>query len=134
MHDRTAATERWSNVGLGLLRAGMDVTTQNLLGSLYVAAAAHARPLRLSVAMVLVAFVAYDLLYYFAHRAQHRIGVLWAIHAVHHQATHFDVTVGFRVGILNGLVLFPFFLPLAMLGVPFPAYLGISLSHAVLMT
>src|SRR6185295_12705604 len=91
-------TERGTNVALGLLRAGSDLASRGAMFGAYeaVARAAHAAPLKPVVAWTF-GLLAYDFLYYWAHRAHHRVGLLWATHAVHHQARRFDVTVGFRV-------------------------------------
>ena len=110
--------ERRTNLALGLLRVAGDLSTRGLFLGFYeiVLRASGARE-RGPLAAWVIGLLAYDFLYYWAHRAQHRSGLLWTVHAVHHQAQRFDVTVGFRVGILNGLVLFPFSLPLAFLGI-----------------
>src|SRR5262245_57134119 len=127
--------ERRTNLGLGILRVAADLSTRGLLFAVY-EAVGRASGVRHQghLAAWVVGLLAYDFLYYWAHRAQHRIGLLWTVHAVHHQARRFDVTVGLRVGILNGLLLFPFSLPLALLGIPTSVYAGVTLAHAVLMT
>jgi sterol desaturase/sphingolipid hydroxylase (fatty acid hydroxylase superfamily) len=38
----------------------------------------------------------YDFIYYFWHRAEHRFGFLWDMHAVHHSDTAFNVTTYVR--------------------------------------
>lgn len=71
-------------------------------------------------------FVAVDGLYYVGHRACHRVGFLWALHAVHHQAPEYNLSVGLRGPWLSALQIAPFMLPLALVGVPtevlFPVY------------
>ena len=125
------------NLGLGLLRGGVELATHGMLLAAHEAARLRWGMVSFeptSVATWLAAFVAYDFLYYWAHRAQHRIGVLWALHAVHHQATRFDLSVGLRVAAVNPLVLFPFFLPLAVLGLPAIVVGPVGLVHALAMT
>ncbi len=41
-------------------------------------------------AQVLVDFVLSDFVNYWVHRAQHKMGALWAFHSVHHSSTHLD--------------------------------------------
>ncbi|MEZ4319422.1 MAG: sterol desaturase family protein [Myxococcota bacterium] len=65
-----------------------------------------------------LAFLAYDLVAYGFHRASHRVGFLWAIHAVHHQSEQFNLTVAMRTAPLRNLFDWPTLLPLALLGVP----------------
>jgi sterol desaturase/sphingolipid hydroxylase (fatty acid hydroxylase superfamily) len=45
--------------------------------------------------MVLMVFL--DFGYYWMHRAQHMVPVLWAQHAVHHSDEHFNVTTAWRI-------------------------------------
>ncbi|MCB1137229.1 MAG: sterol desaturase family protein [Leptospiraceae bacterium] len=61
-------------------------------------------------------FVLYDLAYYWAHRMSHEINFLWATHVVHHQSEEYNLTVALRQSAFGGLVTWPFYLPLALLG------------------
>jgi alkylglycerol monooxygenase len=66
----------------------------------------------------LVAFVAVDFIYYWWHRASHRMNLLWAAHVVHHQSEDFNLAVALRQGVLTPVTFTPFVLPLALLGIP----------------
>jgi len=66
----------------------------------------------------LLAFVAVDFLYYWWHRASHRVNVLWAAHVVHHQSEDFNLAVALRQAIATSFTSLPFYLPMALLGVP----------------
>ena len=70
----------------------------------------------------LAAFVGVDLAYYWWHRLSHRVNVLWAVHVVHHQSEDYNLAVALRQAILSGFTSLPFYLPLALLGVPTLAY------------
>ena len=62
-------------------------------------------------------FLGTEFFYYWFHRASHRIRWLWATHAVHHSATHFNLSAAIRLGwtgTISGA--FVFFLPLAIIG------------------
>lgn len=121
------------NIGLGAGRVGFEIVTRGLQLAVF-ESFAWAPQLSSSAASTwLVALVGYDFLYYWAHRTQHRVGILWATHAVHHQATEMNVTVGLRSAMHNGITQLPFFLPLAMLGVPTSVFLGVTLLHLVTM-
>ncbi len=62
-------------------------------------------------------FLATEFVYYWHHRATHRIRWMWATHSVHHSATKFNLTAALRLGWTAGLSGdFLFFLPLAWLG------------------
>ncbi|MFB7085131.1 sterol desaturase family protein [Streptomyces sp. NPDC056296] len=62
-------------------------------------------------------FFADDLAYYVFHRAHHRIRVLWAGHVVHHSSVRFNLSTALRQS-WTPMTTLPFWLPLALLGVP----------------
>ena len=70
----------------------------------------------------LAAFAGVDLAYYWWHRLSHRVNVLWAVHVVHHQSEDYNLAVALRQAILSGFTSLPFYVPLALLGVPTLAY------------
>lgn len=62
-------------------------------------------------------FIGVEFCYYWFHRASHRVRWLWATHAVHHSATHFNLSAAIRLGWTGQLTgAFVFFLPLAWIG------------------
>jgi sterol desaturase/sphingolipid hydroxylase (fatty acid hydroxylase superfamily) len=62
-------------------------------------------------------FVGVEFCYYWFHRASHRVRWLWATHAVHHSATHFNLSAAVRLGWTGQATgAFVFFLPLAWIG------------------
>src|SRR5271170_7294271 len=63
------------------------------------------------------ALIVSDLCYYAWHRAGHRLGVLWAIHGVHHQHEHLNSTVGLRLEWLADFGTIIFFAPMPLLGI-----------------
>lgn len=66
---------------------------------------------------LLALYLGVEFCYYWFHRASHRIRWLWATHAVHHSATHFNLSAAIRLGWTGQLTgAFVFFLPLAWLG------------------
>jgi sterol desaturase/sphingolipid hydroxylase (fatty acid hydroxylase superfamily) len=65
-----------------------------------------------------------DLAFYVFHRASHRVGFLWAIHAVHHQSEEYNLSVALRQPWLQSAVAPLFYLPLAVAGFPPIMYLG----------
>ncbi len=87
----------------------------------------HARLFTVSAAspvawVVLVLGV--DLGYYLWHRASHRVGFLWAVHAVHHQSEEYNLSVALRQPWLESFTAPFFYLPLAVLGFPPVMYLA----------
>ncbi|MGA5648157.1 sterol desaturase family protein [Streptomyces seoulensis] len=65
----------------------------------------------------LLLFFADDLAYYVFHRAHHRVRVLWASHVVHHSSLRFNLSTALRQS-WTPMTTLPFWLPLALLGVP----------------
>ncbi|HWC73497.1 MAG TPA: sterol desaturase family protein [Gemmatimonadales bacterium] len=65
-----------------------------------------------------VAFFAVDLIYYWWHRLSHRVNFLWAVHVVHHQSEDYNLAVALRQAVLSVWTIWPFHLPLALVGVP----------------
>jgi sterol desaturase/sphingolipid hydroxylase (fatty acid hydroxylase superfamily) len=77
-------------------------------------------------------FLGAELAYYWFHRASHRVRWLWATHAVHHSATHFNLSAPIRIGWTGQLSgAFVFFLPFAWIGFSPPA-IGSMLSAGLL--
>ena len=71
----------------------------------------------------LVIFIAVDLAFYWAHRAMHRTNLWWAVHAVHHDSTDFNLLVAIRIGWFSVYLSWVFYLPLALVGISFEATL-----------
>ncbi|CCB66323.1 putative transmembrane fatty acid synthesis protein [Hyphomicrobium sp. MC1] len=72
-------------------------------------------------------FLGVEFFYYWFHRASHQVRWFWATHAVHHSATHFNLSAAIRLGwtgVISGAFLF--FLPLALIGFH-PAAIGLTL-------
>jgi alkylglycerol monooxygenase len=65
-----------------------------------------------------LAVVGVELGYYWWHRLSHRVNFLWAVHVVHHQSEDYNLAVALRQAILSPITVMPFYLPLAVLGVP----------------
>lgn len=110
-----------SSIGLGVLSQLVAVFTVAFTLGIYVAV--HDRFALWTLPadspwVWLGALVGYDFLYYWHHRAGHRIGILWAAHVVHHQSEDYNLSTALRqtsTGFLFGWI---FYLPLALAGVP----------------
>jgi sterol desaturase/sphingolipid hydroxylase (fatty acid hydroxylase superfamily) len=64
------------------------------------------------------ALLAYDLLYYWYHRLGHRVALLWAAHAVHHQSEDYNLSTALRQTSSGFMLAWIFYLPMAVAGVP----------------
>jgi sterol desaturase/sphingolipid hydroxylase (fatty acid hydroxylase superfamily) len=88
---------------------------------IYVAAYQHLAPWRLpaDVAWVWVSgLFFYDFLYYWFHRGGHRIALMWAAHAVHHQSEDYNLSTALRQTGSGWICSWVFFLPMALAGYP----------------
>ncbi len=81
----------------------------------------------------LAAVLAIDFIYYWQHRLEHRLPLLWAVHAVHHQSELCDTSVSLRVPMLAGVLVALFHLPLALLGLHPVTYLAAYGLHAAVV-
>jgi sterol desaturase/sphingolipid hydroxylase (fatty acid hydroxylase superfamily) len=76
----------------------------------------------------LLLILAQDFCYYWMHRADHRVRLLWAIHSVHHSPNQLNLSAAYRLGWTNRLSLAPlFFAPLVLFGYP-PLVVGAALA------
>ena len=74
------------------------------------------------------ALLAADFTYYWMHRLEHEHRILWASHSVHHSSEDYNLTVAFRLSILEGFFEWAFLIPMILLGFnPFQAIVGLIL-------
>ncbi|WP_299104259.1 sterol desaturase family protein [uncultured Tenacibaculum sp.] len=57
-----------------------------------------------------------DFLYYWEHRLMHELAAGWVTHTVHHSSPHFNMSVAYRFGPLDGFFPLFFSVPAVMLG------------------
>ncbi len=116
-----------SNITTYLLGRFLKPVLQYLIPFSAVVVAAAITPLHLSAtswwAWVL-GLVVTDFCYYWAHRADHRVRLLWTAHSVHHSSQYFNLSTAIRLpwvhpaaGIVRGFA----WVPAALLG--FPAWM-----------
>jgi len=74
---------------------------------------------------VLLAVLLYDLCDYGLHRVSHESALFWAAHVVHHQSRRFNLSTALRQESAYALTGWPFFLPMAVVGVP-PALFAVA--------
>ncbi len=65
-----------------------------------------------------IAFLFYDLCYYWMHRMSHEVKVLWASHVVHHQGEEFNLSTALRQTSSGWLWKWIFYIPMFMVGIP----------------
>ena len=120
-HNTYRLNDAVGSLGAGLLSEVAKLFTRLLVVAVYSACFESLALWRLdptSPWVWLVALVGYDFLYYWQHRAGHRVAVLWAAHSVHHQSEDFNLSTALRQSSTGFLLNWVFYLPLAVLGVP----------------
>jgi sterol desaturase/sphingolipid hydroxylase (fatty acid hydroxylase superfamily) len=116
-----------SSIGLGVMSQVTGVFGRLLRIGLYTLVFEQVALVRLPTDALwvwLFALVLYDLCYYWYHRAGHRVAVLWAAHAVHHQSEDYNLSTALRQTSSGFLLGWIFFLPMAIAGVP-PLVFGV---------
>lgn len=64
----------------------------------------------------IIAFIAYDFFYYWAHRMSHQVNLFWGGHSVHHQSEEYNLSVALRQSSTQIIWTFLFFTPMAFAG------------------
>lgn len=116
-----------ASIGLGVMSQVTGVFGTLLRIGLYTLVFEHLAVTRLPVDawwVWLGALVFYDFCYYWLHRAGHRVAVLWAAHAVHHQSEDYNLGTALRQTSSGFLLGWVFYLPMAVAGVP-PLVFGV---------
>ncbi|HEY9027325.1 MAG TPA: sterol desaturase family protein [Burkholderiaceae bacterium] len=72
-----------------------------------------------------LAVLLYDFCDYWLHRVSHESALFWAAHVVHHQSRRFNLSTALRQESAYALTGWPFFLPMALVGVP-PALFALA--------
>ncbi|MFT7622950.1 MAG: alkylglycerol monooxygenase [Myxococcota bacterium] len=107
-------------MGCGITQQVVLIAQQAALLGLYVLVWTHfalvdfdTGPTTWIVSLLLV-----DFIYYWWHRLSHGINFLWAAHVVHHQSEDYNLAVALRQSMLTSTTSLPFYLPMAVLGIP----------------
>ena len=74
----------------------------------------------------IIAFLLYDLSYYWMHRMHHEIKILWATHSVHHHGEDFNLATALRQTSTGWLWKWIFYMPMIMLGVPGEVFVSVA--------
>jgi len=86
------------------------------VGLMHLAWSHHLVDLGLGPIAWLVAFIVYDLMFYVAHRAGHRVRLLWCFHTVHHTSEEMRLTAAIRGSALDFVYLPWFFIWIPLIG------------------
>ena len=64
----------------------------------------------------ILAILFVDFLYYWEHRWEHEIRVLWSYHSIHHSSPIYNYTTALRVSFIDNFVTWVFYLPAILIG------------------
>jgi len=108
-----------TSISSGLIMTMIGMLTKGAMLSIYSYVYQHYHVLDLpwdSPVTWVCAALLVDLGYYWFHRASHEVGLLWAIHQVHHSSEEFNLTTAFRQPVFQGLFQLThwFYLPAAL--------------------
>jgi sterol desaturase/sphingolipid hydroxylase (fatty acid hydroxylase superfamily) len=70
----------------------------------------------------IIAFVLFDFFFYWEHRFNHEINLLWAGHVVHHSSEYFNLSTALRQSFMSAALGWIFYLPMAFMGIPLVVY------------
>lgn len=74
----------------------------------------------------IAAIFAADFTYYWMHRIEHEHRILWAVHSVHHSSEDYNLSVSFRLSLVESLFEWIFLIPMILIGfTPFQAIVGL---------
>lgn len=117
------------SIGLNLLSSSLNLVIGLLLPlALYLLVYENLRlfatiPIIIAIPL---AFVLHELAYYWDHRLAHRVGLLWAFHAIHHSSNEFNHSTAARGFFLDGQLKALFALPAAAIGIDPVLYIAVS--------
>ena len=74
----------------------------------------------------IIAFIAYDFFYYWAHRMSHQVNLFWGGHSVHHQSEEYNLSVALRQSSTQIIWTSIFYIPMAFAGIDPLVILSVS--------
>ncbi len=78
-----------------------------------------------------IAFVIYDLCYYWFHRISHERKLFWAAHVVHHQSEEYNLTTALRQTSTGFLLNWLFYIPCFLLGMPPEVFVTVASANLI---
>jgi sterol desaturase/sphingolipid hydroxylase (fatty acid hydroxylase superfamily) len=130
----TSKKRRWKDTGANFLifiiNQLLEKTVVGSVGVICLMPFHWLTPLSIPMNLLtwILAFFAADLTYYWMHRIEHEQRILWALHSVHHSSKDYNLSVSFRLSIIEGLIEWIFLIPMILIGFsPFQAIVGLIL-------
>ena len=116
--QRSSARESLANFTIGIVNILLERTAYGLVFilGLFWAESLTTLAIPLTWWSWALAILAADFTYYWMHRWEHEVRILWAIHAVHHSSPEYNLTTSLRLAWIEGLVEWLFFVPMVLIG------------------
>ncbi len=115
-----------TDINMGILDRTLDIFAKVVVIGAYILCFESFHILEISLYSPLawvIAFVLVDFCFYWSHRMCHQINFLWACHVVHHSSEEMNLTVALRQSATESLFTWTFYLPLALIGFPWPMWI-----------
>ncbi|MEO0461783.1 MAG: sterol desaturase family protein [Pseudomonadota bacterium] len=118
-----------NSIGLNLISSALNLVIGILVPlALYVLVYDNLRLFEVIPLLVAIpiAFIAHEFAYYWDHRLNHRVGLFWAFHAIHHSSNEFNHSTAARGFFLDGQLKHLFALIPAFIGIDPVLYIAVS--------
>lgn len=126
--DQYDGPDALGNLGVNVITIGLKIIFSIVIPfTLYILVYENFRLATIPIAWwsFIVLFLAQDFLWFFEHKLAHRVGLLWAIHHVHHSSEHYNLTTAGRIFVLDGMSRTILLLVLAIAGFQLEQFLMI---------
>ncbi len=125
-------SDTMSSITIGVLSRVATAFPRILTVGIYVAVyqqfATMTWDLRSPVAWI-AAFLLYDFFYYWKHRANHEVRIMWAGHITHHNSEYFNLSTALRQASTTFVFDWIFYLPMAVMGIPWQMFVLVALGN-----
>jgi len=107
-----------TNINIGIGNQALNTMLKLMILGFYEYVYLHYAPFKIenSFWSFILCLVAYDFIFYWAHRWGHEMNIFWGAHIVHHQSQEYNLSVALRQSWFHNALAFILFLPLPLLG------------------
>ena len=116
--------DAWTNIFTGFLSVAWGALFGLFTAYFYIWSyefAPYKMPMDAWWARAILLFVD-DFAYYWFHRVSHEVRFFWNFHVVHHSSNQYNLSVAVRQSWFSGIAHWVFYVPIALLGFPFWAF------------
>lgn len=115
---RKSLKETGANIFISIVNSVLE---RLAFGAIFVVGIFASEKLAVSVVSLswwswLLAVLLADLTYYWMHRCEHRVRLLWTYHSVHHSSPEFNFSTALRLAWVEALFTWIFFVPMVVIG------------------